>query len=180
MNIPGAIVLGAALLWLSRKTNRNPAASPEEIANRKREIAVFDERLAHQRRRLSAERNRIESSEIARHGRTLLVHQGTPELLAAQDAIKRLEAARAHASSELSYALQRNPKRAQTLDKLEAKTRSLAMDARGPSASTQSKAAYRRSLDALMQARIDAGVQRTLFDVEPSNNSQRALPGFFE
>jgi hypothetical protein len=185
MNIAGALVLGAGLLWLSGKTSstrvgvtRNPAASPEEIENRKRELAVFDERLAQQRRRLANERSAIDSRNIARYGRRLLIVESTPELLAAQDAIKRLEVARRNAFNGLSLALQRNP--VQSLDKLEAQTRKLAMDARGPSASVASKAKYRRSLDQLMAARIDAGVQRTLFDIEPANNTQRALPGLFE
>jgi hypothetical protein len=77
--------------------------------------------------------------------------------------------------------MRRNPVvRAKTLDKAEEKVRKLADAARGSMASPQSKAAYRRALDELMQTRIDAGTQATLFDVAPRQTTQRGLPGLFD
>jgi len=70
--------------------------------------------------------------------------------------------------------------RAKTLDKAEEKVRKLADAARGSMASPQAKAAYRRALDELMQIRIDAGTQGTLFDVAPRQTTQRGLPGLFD
>ena len=77
--------------------------------------------------------------------------------------------------------MRRNPvMRAKGLDKAEEKVRRLADAARGSTASPQSKAAYRRALDDLMQLRIDAGTQATLFDVAPRQTTQRGLPGLFD
>lgn len=174
------VILGGALYYLSRP-RRNPPASAEEIENRKQEIAVLDERLAQQRRRLNTELNAIDRRDIQRYGRTLLTREGTPELMAAQEAIKRLQAARQHAHRELIEARYRNPVvRANMIDKAEQKVRRLADAARGSMASPQSKAAYRRALDELMQLRIDAGTQGTLFDVAPRQTTQRGLPGLFD
>lgn len=77
--------------------------------------------------------------------------------------------------------MRRNPViRAKSIDKAEEKVRRLADAARGSMASPQSKAAYRRALDELMQLRIDAGTQGTLFDVAPRQTTQRGLPGLFD
>lgn len=77
--------------------------------------------------------------------------------------------------------MRRNPvMRAKTIDRAEEKVRRLADAARGSMASPQSKAAYRRALDELMQLRIDAGTQGTLFDVAPRQTTQRGLPGLFD
>lgn len=78
--------------------------------------------------------------------------------------------------------MRRNPPvmRAKSIDKAEEKVRRLADAARGSMASPQSKAAYRRALDELMQLRIDAGTQNTLFDVAPRQTTQRGLPGLFD
>jgi len=66
------------------------------------------------------------------------------------------------------------------IDKAEDKVRELADAARGAAASQQAKAKYRRALDDLMQLRIDAGTQGTLFDVAPRQTTQRGLPGLFD
>jgi hypothetical protein len=77
--------------------------------------------------------------------------------------------------------MHRNPmRRTGALDKAKGKVRKLADAARGSSASAQSKAAYRRALDDLMQMRIDAGTQGTLFDLAPRQATQRAMPGLFD
>lgn len=70
--------------------------------------------------------------------------------------------------------------RAGAIDKAEEKVRELADAARGSMASPQSKAAYRRALDDLMQLRIDAGTQGTLFDLAPRQTTQRGLSGLFD
>jgi len=70
--------------------------------------------------------------------------------------------------------------RAGAIDKAEEKVRELADAARGASTSQQAKAKYRRALDDLMQLRIDAGTQATLFDVAPRQTTQRGLPGLFD
>ncbi|MEI6722886.1 MAG: hypothetical protein WCO67_19150 [Betaproteobacteria bacterium] len=70
--------------------------------------------------------------------------------------------------------------RAGAIDKAEEKVRELADAARGAAASAGAKAKYRRALDDLMQLRIDAGTQGTLFDVAPRQTTQRGLPGLFD
>ena len=154
----------------------------DEVAYLRQQVAKTHELVERAKRQITEARNAMDARDSALPGgRRPVVQKASPELLRAIDNLKNFDYSRIHFERELSLALQRNPvMRAKSLDKAEEKVRKLADAARGSMASPQSKAAYRRALDELMQVRIDAGTQATLFDVAPRQTTQRGLPGLFD
>jgi hypothetical protein len=129
-------------------------------------------------------RNPVDKDEVSYLRQSLASHIKLMERARKENNVTQLhflESWKPYWEAQLAQALQRNPVvRAKNLDKAEEKVRKLADAARGSMASPQSKAAYRRALDELMQTRIDAGTQGTLFDIAPRQTTQRGLPGLFD